>query len=769
MKKNKGYVALGMAILVGTIVTGAIIYLANQGVIKSKQFVNEIQDDRYEGILKQYVTQHAALFREELYRGVDPANPSGDINPNGIQQKQPRIFPTEVPRVIPTTPPKSLPTASPNKPSTRSPVVTPTTSSPIKKSHPSTTFLLTPKSIYKMATSLISSFSISGVMASLALPQITNNYFETSQTDLKCLANPDVENPKHRYIEPNPPAGKTIIYTCQELPPLTKGAILTAYFLDKNKVNHNLSATAYVSYDLPIGKIITSKGDYIKRTNKLVPEIDSYSPISFDSKTIPDRSNIFLHDLIQTTNSANPDDKQFVKIFLHDKTVVQIGPDSEFYFKKFHFQKVHERSTIYQLLKGTLQVLYGAKNNNEEMLIETPSIALGVRGTEYKLQVNETNLNYHTTMDVISGKVEVFDKSKSLIDTISPDKTFNHYRIKTQTTGFRVDGTVRTFEKNNFYHALPLPASVATPSPTTVNDNNTSMNQIVKINELIHIRRDNILLYGYFHNASRDSAKGYFQHIRDAGGWNTYYNAIRPSLSNEPLFIPNKAQYDGMSFPISQSPVAKSFEIAMMSPNGFDTTYDINLNFALVYDQNYSNNTFLLIYPAEDLDSLAQRFVPGPYTDIQNNIMISPLPGLKLKNGDIVGCGASICNDIGSLRAQIPSGYEVSRLITIGGPTHNVIPWPPIPVPVPAPVVIPAPPTSKPSTTTSKPSTTSKTSTKKTKTPTPPPPTVTCIKECKKSFFGYGKGKYLNCGSDPSCNNPPVSCSFGAVTTRCTP
>ena len=225
MKKNNGYIALSMAILVGVAVMGAVIYLAEQGSMKSKQFVGEIQNDQLEGILKLHVTQTAALFRAELYKGANPATPT-----------------------------------------------------------------------------------------------VANADFEKSSVDFKCLANPDVKNPAHRYIEPNPPAGKTIVYTCKELPPRTKGAVLTAYFMEKNNVNHEVSATAHVSYELPIGKIITSKGNYIKRTNKLVPEIDSLSPLSYDNKVNPDLNNVYLHDLIQTTNSANVDDKQFLKIFLNNWT-----------------------------------------------------------------------------------------------------------------------------------------------------------------------------------------------------------------------------------------------------------------------------------------------------------------------------------------------------------------------------------------------------------------------------------------------------------------
>ena len=726
MKKNNGYIALSMAVLVGAAVMGAVIYLASQGSMKSKQFVGEIQKDQMDGILKLYVTQTAAVFRAELYKGVNPANPSGygyhkEVRPNDEPTIKPPPKPTVTPAPKPTVRPPAEPTVRPpTEPTVRptvtstpkpiytkpprptftpapisSPEIKPTVTSPSgstgdtgdigPKIYPTTTFFTTPKSLFQKAASLLASFSIFQAMASPALP-IANNDFETSQTDFKCLANPDVNNPAHRYVEPNPPAGKTIVYTCKEIPPGTKGAVITAYFLEKNNVNQDVSATAHVSYQLPIGKVVASKGNYIKRTNKLVPEISSLSPLSFDNTANPDLNNIYLHDLIQTTNSVNVDDKQFLKIFLNDKTVIQIGPDSEFYFKKFLFQKVNERSTLYKLIKGSLQVLYADKNNNEEMIIETPSVALGVRGTEYKLQIKEADLAYHVTMDVFSGQVAAFEQGNKLIKTLLPDQTFNHYQAKNQTTGASADGTIRAFEKNNFYfyNVLQIPSAVADNTSATSIQYDSDLDKIDKFNELLLIRRENLLLYGYFHNASRDPSQIYFQHIKAAGGWGGYYNLIRPSLINEPLFIPNKTQYGGMSFPIGQSPVPKSFEIAMMSPNGFDTIYDIPLNFALVYDQNFSNNSFLLIYPAESLDSLANRLVPGPYTEIQNNIMLSPLPGLKLNNGDIIGCGtgSSPCNDIGSLRAQIPSDYEASRLIIFNGDQRTITPWPPKPKPV---------------------------------------------------------------------------------------
>jgi hypothetical protein len=75
-----------------------------------------------------------------------------------------------------------------------------------------------------------------------------------------------------------------------------------------------------------------------------------------------------------------------VGIALADDTLLSAGPGSELVVNTFTFDTTsHEGSVVARLLRGTLHVVTGlvGKAKPQNVQIQTPTVVLGVRGTEF--------------------------------------------------------------------------------------------------------------------------------------------------------------------------------------------------------------------------------------------------------------------------------------------------------------------------------------------------------------------------------------------------
>ena len=78
-----------------------------------------------------------------------------------------------------------------------------------------------------------------------------------------------------------------------------------------------------------------------------------------------------------------------VGITLRDNTLLSAGPNSTLDLKKFAFNSTTHAGVIDASVKrGTLSVISGkiAKANPDGMVVSTPSVTLGVRGTEFMVE-----------------------------------------------------------------------------------------------------------------------------------------------------------------------------------------------------------------------------------------------------------------------------------------------------------------------------------------------------------------------------------------------
>lgn len=94
---------------------------------------------------------------------------------------------------------------------------------------------------------------------------------------------------------------------------------------------------------------------------------------------------LFEADLVRTGGDGA------VGITLKDETLLSAGANSVLVLNQFQFdQTTHAGQLRTTLKRGTLAVATGklAKNNPESVEFHTPSSILGVRGTEFALEVN---------------------------------------------------------------------------------------------------------------------------------------------------------------------------------------------------------------------------------------------------------------------------------------------------------------------------------------------------------------------------------------------
>jgi len=96
---------------------------------------------------------------------------------------------------------------------------------------------------------------------------------------------------------------------------------------------------------------------------------------------------VFAHDRIATgADSA-------VGITLRDSTMLSAGPNSTLNLDKFAFDPItHAGAVDATVRRGTLGVISGkiAKADPQAVVFRTPTVTLGVRGTEFVVEVSET-------------------------------------------------------------------------------------------------------------------------------------------------------------------------------------------------------------------------------------------------------------------------------------------------------------------------------------------------------------------------------------------
>ncbi len=99
-------------------------------------------------------------------------------------------------------------------------------------------------------------------------------------------------------------------------------------------------------------------------------------------KTLP----VAVGTTVQVGDRLRTGAKSSVGMVLADDTLLSMGPSSEVVVSTFAFDSTsHEGSLVARLVPGTLHVVTGliAKAKPQNLQIQTPTVVLGVRGTEF--------------------------------------------------------------------------------------------------------------------------------------------------------------------------------------------------------------------------------------------------------------------------------------------------------------------------------------------------------------------------------------------------
>ncbi len=127
--------------------------------------------------------------------------------------------------------------------------------------------------------------------------------------------------------------------------------------------------------DLPAGMIKTSKGTAaIEREGKQNPAQAGAAVLSSDR--------------IVTGADGS------VGITLRDETLLSVGPNSNVWLEKYAFDPTtHEGALDATVKRGTMAVISGklSKQSPSAVQFRTPSSILGVRGTEFLIEVGDGN------------------------------------------------------------------------------------------------------------------------------------------------------------------------------------------------------------------------------------------------------------------------------------------------------------------------------------------------------------------------------------------
>jgi hypothetical protein len=123
----------------------------------------------------------------------------------------------------------------------------------------------------------------------------------------------------------------------------------------------------YALSDEAKGLVVASKGS-------VVVEVDQ------DIRDLKQGDEVFITDRIITNT------KSFVVIQFLDGTKVTIKPNSELIIREYIYNSTSEDKATLSLVSGGLRIVTGAITK-ENYRLETPVALMGVRGTEFSVQL----------------------------------------------------------------------------------------------------------------------------------------------------------------------------------------------------------------------------------------------------------------------------------------------------------------------------------------------------------------------------------------------
>jgi len=146
-------------------------------------------------------------------------------------------------------------------------------------------------------------------------------------------------------------------------------------------VSSNIFSQPKLSVD-PVSSV--GKFDVIGEVMKLSGSTTKIDGETSKETRLGEGHGIKVKDIVKTTSGS------FVKFKMIDDTIISIGPNSIFHFKNFIFKTKNDRNGTFDLLAGRIRINVRRKSSKDSLKLNTRTIAMGVRGTEFLVNTKIT-------------------------------------------------------------------------------------------------------------------------------------------------------------------------------------------------------------------------------------------------------------------------------------------------------------------------------------------------------------------------------------------
>lgn len=156
------------------------------------------------------------------------------------------------------------------------------------------------------------------------------------------------------------------------------------------------------------------------KTSTLIPKYMALVKVVKGKVMVEDRelskgAKIYANDLIQTP------DNSYVVLDLIDLTTITLGPNSEFKAEKWSYRTKNDRDAVFSVLKGQWRALIRSKSKTEDQLkIKTPTVSMGVRGTELLVNVHNHGEKEITQIALLEGAIHLEGTSPEKAKDMKP-------------------------------------------------------------------------------------------------------------------------------------------------------------------------------------------------------------------------------------------------------------------------------------------------------------------------------------------------------------
>lgn len=117
----------------------------------------------------------------------------------------------------------------------------------------------------------------------------------------------------------------------------------------------------------------------------------------------------FLHDGDEIITKAS----SLLKILMNDQSVLTLGPHGHLKFHEIDHTNPKLRKSTFKLFYGMLRNLVNKSGGKHHYQVKTKQVSLGVRGTEFIVEVLNIEDEHHSKVALLSGSLDMHSRSRN--------------------------------------------------------------------------------------------------------------------------------------------------------------------------------------------------------------------------------------------------------------------------------------------------------------------------------------------------------------------